>query len=439
MIPSPNMRGKNIVYFLIALFCLSVASDVNAGTQGSIALTATGTISAISPFSVNTGGSYVTFALLQGTTTKMLASNSDLCLGSSLSGSGIFSATSTWLGVNLFTSLGLGYGSNPAYANCTTAGYYYLMVSAGLSGSYYPSYYYWKVYYNGTDVTPTNPTDPQGGYEINFSTQYETRFTNLEYSTTSTTSVNFAVSYFIEPTEATTTQADKNPTMIRVRYSKQPAQTYDGLSLQIEDAVSPTWGTGTTTFDLNLDASSTYDVIINFANAGSAVTGIVPFPLAYVYFTVETDASGGISTTTAPEFYNAQQEQAFEYQPCGITELGGCIINALQFTFMPSDESVDRFMEINDALQVRTPFIYVYQIPDYWEMLYTSSTTQTLTVSASTTAFGTITFISEAQLDAIPLTNQVRTILGYLLWVATAFTLYRMAVSIFDHDNKTAT
>jgi len=280
--------------------------------------------------------------------------------------------------------------------------------------------------------------DPQLGISFNspiFSSQYNTRFTNLTFSTTTSTT-SISVGFYIDPTEATTTQADKNATMVRYRYSKNPLTEVSAYSREITDAVAPQYGNGTTTLSLPLDANSTYDFTIGFGNAGTAMTGVAPFPLAYVYFQLTTNATGGISTTTSVQYYSAVTEQGIEYQPCGITDIGGCINNAFMYLFIPSTESVQEFADLSTELQGRFPFVYAYQVPELWSTLYNTTQSHTLSVAATTT-IGTITFISENQLEQLPLASTMRTIMAYVLWLMLAITLYAQVRRIFSHSNQT--
>lgn len=276
---------------------------------------------------------------------------------------------------------------------------------------------------------------PNAGYTPSFVSQYDTRFTAIDFGT-ATNSAEFDVGFYIDADEATTTQADRNPTQVKVKYAKIPTADYSAEGIIIEDAVTPTWGYGTTSHDLELDASSRYDILIQFANGGSAVTGIVPFPLAYVYFILETDSNGAIATTTAPEFYNAVEEQAFAYQPCGILDLTGCISNAGIYLFMPSDSSIDRFNSLQSDLEERAPFVYAFQLPDYWSLMFNTTQSQTLTVSAST-SIGTFTFLSEELIEAVPFSSTVRDIVGYLLWAMLAFAIYSRVVNFFSPKENT--
>jgi len=139
-------------------------------------------------------------------------------------------------------------------------------------------------------------TSPQieSGYNISYSTQYNTRFTKIT-PTTGGSDVVFSASYYIDPTEATTTQSDKNPTAIRVQYSLRPENSFSAVSNPITVSVSPTWEYGTTSFTFpDFASNSTYDLTISFANAGTPITGVTPFPLAYAYMTIVTNGSVGI-------------------------------------------------------------------------------------------------------------------------------------------------
>lgn len=287
--------------------------------------------------------------------------------------------------------------------------------------------------FDGEVSFPDFQFEQQAGYDIQYGSQYNTRFTKIAFSGTSTT--NIAVSYYIDSTEASTTQADKNANMVRFRYNKLPTTDFSSYAYTITDATAPTWGYGTTTGSFDLDANSIYDFTVGFSNSGTVLTGVTPFPLAYAYFRIETDGSGAIATTSAIEYYNAVRQQAFVYQPCGITEIGGCISNSVAYLFYPSNETLDRFSTLNDELAERSPFIYAYSIPTYWGLLFNTTQTQNLSIGV-TTSIGAISFISKSQLEAIPLTATVRLIVGYLLWIMLAFTLYARAKNIFNTNEK---
>jgi len=315
---------------------------------------------------------------------------------------------------------------------CNVSGTYYVIYRDATASSsiLYVSAYYYNATTNqfAGALIYENAT---GTKEIDYNTAYNTRFTNIDLGT-ATNTVEFDVAYFVDSNEATTTQSDKNPTQIRVRYSLSPGTSVGAYGFPM-NVSSPSWGNGTTSVTLPFTANSTYDVNIQFGNAGTAITGIVPFPLANVYFQVHTDANGGIASTTEIEFYDAIEEQSLPYQDCSITSPTGCFINAGIYMFYPSYESINKLRNVQTTMMTKIPFIYVAQTPDLWESLWNASGTQALTVSASTT-IGEITFISAGQLEAIPLTDTIRTIVGFLLWFMLALTIYYRVRTVFNHQ-----
>jgi len=439
------LKYSFFLLFVVGL-CLTAGSEVNAQTapdQGAWLIGSTGTTTVIAPVSVTGHASYAYFGLIKGINANQ-AVNTDKCLGGTQYTSGVtggdFDPGSYIDGKSIF-AMGLGF-SGGGGGDCTLPGtYYFTFTNAVHTGGFYESFLYFEVYYDGVNATPVNPDfDGFTSYPIAYNSQYNTRFTDIDF-TSSTSSVDFDASYYIDPSEATTTQAERNPTMIRVGYQRtQP--TTGPLAYEFYDIASatpPTYGNGTTTFAFaNLDANSTYTFTLNFANQQTFFTGIIPFPLTNVYFDVETDSNGAVATTSSIDIMDAVQEQAREYQPCGITAIGGCITNAFIYVFMPSDNALEQFASLRTDMDSRAPFVYATQIPDLWDSLYTTASSASLTVSAST-SIGQITFISKSQLEAIPLSSMIRDIIGGLLWVLLGFTLYHRLLRLFDHNEKTAT
>jgi len=264
-----------------------------------------------------------------------------------------------------------------------------------------------------------------------FSTQYNTRFTTLNLLSASTT-VKFNVGYFIDPEEADVNQQDKNPNQVYVRYSKVPTTAMSARSFSITDSVNPTWGNGTSTVELSLDPSSTYDVNVSFGNAGTVINGVQPFPLSYLYFNVTTDAFGGVATTTTLEIYNALEQKTFDYQPCSLTQIGGCLINAGYALVVPSDASINRFSDLYDTLSTKFPFAYLTDFRDSITSIYEGSTTASLGLTVPFGDAGDITLISADLVSDVPFTSTIRSILGALIWVMLAAQIWRRGQTIFN-------
>jgi len=436
----PRSKKKFSLLFVtiaLAIVCLSGASDVNAqqpsGDAGD---------SCVGVFS---GTTYATFNWYDYSTTMSPGSNNFVSnVVNDLYYKGVASTTWNHLSGGSMT-FDNRFSRDPNGCDgitTTTGGFYWSFATTSQPDGYYAgtfvtqvgtTTFYWLK--EGITVIPVGaPSLGLPGQLITYSTQYNTRFTGLEYQT-STSSVLFDVGYYVDPTEATTTQADRNPTMVVARYGTTGTNFGSlGYSLTV---FPPTWGTGTTTVELpNLEPDTQYTVQVTFGNGGSFITGIVPFSLAYVYFELYTDSNGAIATTTPLEFYDATEEQAWATQPCSLTEITGCIINAFAFLFQPSSASLTQFASLKDEMEGRSPFVYVYQLPSLFGSMFSTTQTQALSVGA-TTSIGYISFISEAQLDAIPLSATVRTIVGYLLWILLAIALYYRVTGIFNHQEKT--
>jgi len=116
---------------------------------------------------------------------------------------------------------------------------------------------------------------------------------------------------------------------------------------------------------------------------------------------------------------------AWEPETCDsiITDFGSCVRNFMRETFYPSPESLSQFQTL--TLSNSVPFSYVYDMGNlYYELLDTEST-QSMTVGV-TTPIGSITFISADMISAIPLAGTIKNILGWLIYMFTAFYIYRL-------------
>lgn len=123
-----------------------------------------------------------------------------------------------------------------------------------------------------------------------------------------------------------------------------------------------------------------------------------------------------------------------EYEECGITALSGCLNNSLRFLFYPSTESIQSVTSQYEALQTKMPFVYIYQASDIMTGLYTG-TSDVIPEISVTTGIGSITFISQAQVQAIPYVSLLRSLIGAGLWLMLFTLLYRKTLSI--HDKQT--
>jgi len=292
---------------------------------------------------------------------------------------------------------------------------------------------YW-VGFGGVGFASFNEENPYYSFTDGFDQQYSsgfnsqtfTRFTALSFSGT-----NASVQYFLEETEIDTTRAETNPTLVRLQYAKQPDTQFSGVSGAIDPSV---FGTSTEVISLSALTNGTYDLLITFANQGTVISGVVPFPESYIYATISK--SGSVITLVGTvEYYDgtvALEDQ--ELQPCGITALSGCITNAFSYLFVPSEESALQMTQTFATLEEKAPFVYFYQlqtaIVDVW-----SSPSELPTISVP---FGSseITLLSAGLISAVPFVSTVRNIIGALIWLLLGLTIYRRTLKIFD--NQTA-
>lgn len=296
-------------------------------------------------------------------------------------------------------------------------------------GLYYTMYYESSnsssTYLGYTTFTYTNGRVSNLSFEYGATSTQNTRF--LGTSITGTSTLTFTTPYYLDSSELSTTSQQRNPTGVRYRYGTTTINS-------AIDTIVTTPGYATSTISLSSLAEGTYTYTIGFYNfAVSFENATPPFPNSYLYgsFTI----NGGVVTSTSTvEVYDSTQIPIeTQYQECSLTNISGCIANAFIYLFVPSSYSTQPIFTIKNDLQTKAPFVYFYQVPDYWNTFYNTTQTASLSIGVSTT-IGHIDFISEEQLDDIPLTNTVRTIIGYLLWIMLSLMIYNQTRKMFNHQ-----
>lgn len=300
------------------------------------------------------------------------------------------------------------------YADCSDSGYYYVtfstrnstelptgshLLNCTLKDCFYVRYYYDSVnnqfyknaLYQNIGETTTTYTE-------------NTRFTGLSITGTSTVKVD--VGHFLDSSEVDTSVPALNPQLVRFSTSLQPAIVFDSVSQSIVpftlDAVS------TTTNEYTGLADGTYDLNITFYNSASTFTGIVPFASNYIYsnFTI---ASGTLSAVGLVEIYSAIAVDTPRYLDCNLSNITNCFINALVYVFLPSDDTLNRFLSLRENLAEVIPFGY---------FIYIYDTLNTIEVDGTTALIPDLPFQ-----DAI--FTPLRTGTAFILWIMFAFLLYR--------------
>jgi len=117
---------------------------------------------------------------------------------------------------------------------------------------------------------------------------------------------------------------------------------------------------------------------------------------------------------------------------CSITNFGGCIQYAIVWSLVPNPIAVDHFKnEVLTLVYNRAPFSYVAQAREL--LLNTLGQDVYLATStiAVTTPIGNFTLMSDSLLSAVPYSNTVKTLLGYLMWFMLANYIYYRITDMF--------
>lgn len=198
----------------------------------------------------------------------------------------------------------------------------------------------------------------QTGDFYNNPSQYDTKFTDLVLSGTST--VNFATSYYLDGSEVDSTNPTRYPTLLQLAWALRPETEFTSYGFTID----PT-DIGNQTENLELDVSGfadgTYDIMIRFANSGSNISGIYPFEHAYIYNSIIVQG-GQLVGSGENEFYDSVTYNSVErYKECSLQKLGGCIENVFISLFVPTQAQLQNFFEFQNEIPNRYPFAYAYE------------------------------------------------------------------------------
>jgi len=259
---------------------------------------------------------------------------------------------------------------------------------------------------------------------------YNTRFTSLGItaSTSVPKDVHVRVSYYIDPAEVDRSKSNRNPTQISVSIAEKPSTSFTTYSYSI----GTTTGTSSidmTLLDANINDTGDFDILIQFSNNGVPFGSPRPFPEAYIY-SAFTLSSKALTSFANPEYNNALLSTVESSKPCGLTDIGGCFVNAFTYMFVPSNESLTTFTDQFDSLWTRSPFIYPAQISSYISSLFPSSGGSF--AIGLTTSIGSVTYLSSSILGGFPYASLLRTLMQYGLWFAFAMTVYRKVSAIHE-------
>ena len=233
--------------------------------------------------------------------------------------------------------------------------------------------------------------------------------------------INFVSSYFMNPTEVDPTKSERNPTQVK---------TTIGLisdTVAIDNTIA---GTSTATTSVSL-TDGTYTYITKFSNYGLST----PFPLTYVGGSFKI-VGGMLTDVSQSEILtnNFAGTVDVPYAECSIANIQGCITNSFRFLFVPSQESINSLVNLKETLSTKAPFSYALDIPNVVRELFNTDSSQSLSIDMNL-GFGHVQLLSREMIADFALSNEIRTLISYLLWIMFAMAMYRMTLGV--HDKKT--
>jgi len=280
---------------------------------------------------------------------------------------------------------------------------------------------------------PYNPL----GETFEFSTttqspiQLKTHFISLTTSGVGTAGgtedITLNAEYFLDPTEINTSIASRNPVTVDFEISLRPNSTVTVRGENINGDFSTS--TKSTTFTGLVNG--VYDVYVHFDNSNSLFGGEIPFKDIYLYSSF-TISNGVLTEVGQTENYDTTQNLDSTILPCSLSNFGNCIINAFSYLFVPSTESTQQFSTTFATLADKAPFVYIYQVQnEITTMWNTPSSFPTISIPFG--SFGNITLLSAGLISAVPFVGLIRTILGALIWIIVAMTIYKKTLRIFEN------
>jgi len=278
-------------------------------------------------------------------------------------------------------------------------------------------------FYNDTDWT-----DPQLPQAINYSPNYNTRFTDISYTLSSTT-LSLVPEYFIDLDEIDLTVPNRNITDVQVRWSLRPTTDVSERSYSVLPLSA---GSQSTTIEADGITDGTYDFYVGFFNLGTVFDEEKrPFKETNIQFSI-TVSGGVITASSTTELYDGLATDNPENIVCSLQSLDGCFTKAIMFLMIPGDYGMSYLDEVYAEMGTRFPFAYMTDFKDSITSVYTNPTTQSLGLVVPFASYGDITIISGAMVSDFPLSAPIKSLLSALLWVMLVVQMWRRSQRIFN-------
>lgn len=240
---------------------------------------------------------------------------------------------------------------------------------------------------------------------------FDTRFTGGVVSGASSSTVQFDIDYILATSEFSSLN---RPDYINVNtladgfFNDQQVNVSQRFILPLTNGAN---SKNIQITDHNFEDGN-YISYVNFWNINS---NSIVFNQTGLHLSFEV-SGGVVINSVVEEVFNGQNlSTQTPTADCSISNIGGCLINALTYVFIPSSESFSQFTGVWDSVSSKPPFGYITSTIDVFEGI-DATTTPAFT-------FGTIPFM-----DTI--FTPFRTLLVSLLWFIYAVWFYRKVTKI---------
>jgi len=186
------------------------------------------------------------------------------------------------------------------------------------------------------------------------------------------------------------------------------------------------------TFEINTSGLQTENFVINFPQIDDVVQ--IQASLLLATTTIVTSQTYSIRIGDAI----IGQPDIQDTQNCDDTSgIGWAICTTVVFLFYPSEGAINNFTNLYDTLSTKFPFAYFTDFNDSIGSVFTGATTASLAITVPFGTYGEIDLISAEQIEAVPFTSLIRTLLGALIWIMLGLTIYRRTQKIFNKEHTT--
>lgn len=213
---------------------------------------------------------------------------------------------------------------------------------------------------------PTNPDLLLPETPVSSPLDFDTRLIEATAQGNSSTSVSFTVDYVLNTSEYTAnTRPDYITTQILDDSGQQITST-NKLILPLSDGFKTTNVPTSYAFPDGDYISYFHFWNINSNSITFEQTGLV------VSFTI----SGGsvVNSDLLEQYDGLELSDQLTYEDCSITNVDGCLKNALIFTFVPTPGAFDKFTTLYTKIETKPPFGYVTSLKNALSGLNSNST-----------------------------------------------------------------